>query len=521
MNARASLWASLAIAASIGLAGCGGSSDTKTNTEDDMMDDPGGQPTPAALPTGSLDLPTGHNLTVPDQGTETEFTVPANGMRTLGNVTFECKSSRACTVTVRNLLGQPDATRVGDVEATLVAATDGGGSTTPTPGAGGTGTGSNAFLSRAMLLEAVEYDGSVFSSNEGIGSEFEAGAAVDPFTDTTYRGIVFTRETPTSDHDVHIRSDITEPTDAGTFTSLYGDLDDKTPLEVSSSDTDDFWSLIRGVGGSGSETNKQITTATYVQGEEIDSVTFGLTGGAIAGELKCESGTCVVTNMAGELSAPGVWTFEADADGSVVRPDDDYLVFGFWKQTPRGKPNARPEVLEAFYAGSDPFEADNVTGLSGRATYEGRAVGRYAHRVAATGSDPANSTNRGDFDAAVMLYADFGKATDLGTIQGFIGASDGSLAAPGNLSTGGDSTPTIGGIVLPLANISSTGTFSGGKPTGYTGGSWSGQFFGNGSEDEDEPGSAAGMFEGWKGSSSGKGEYTSLEGSFGTDHGDS
>ena len=233
MNARTSLWASLAIAASIGLAGCGGSSDTKTNTEDDMMTNTGGTNTqPSPLPTGSLDLPTGHNLEEPDQGTETEFTIPANGMRTIGNVKFECKSNRACTVTVRNLLGNADATRVGDVEATLVAATDGGGPITPTTGAGGTGTGSNAFLSRAMLLEAVESnpgnDGIV--KDKGIGSAFGDGTADlnEVGTGGRYEGINFTRNTPSTDDRVHIRSDIAAGGTPGSFSSLYGTLDKKT-----------------------------------------------------------------------------------------------------------------------------------------------------------------------------------------------------------------------------------------------------------------------------------------------------
>jgi len=504
MNARASLWASLAIAASIGLAGCGGSSDKDS---DDMMTNPGGTNPPAALPTGSLDLPTGHNLDSPDQGTETEFTVPANGMRTIGNVKFECKSNRACTVTVRNLLGQADATRVGEIEATLVAATDGGGPTTPTSGAGGTGTGSNAFLSRAMLLEAVEFntDDTRIDPNKGIGSDFEARSTrPDPLAQGgSYQGIVFERKTATHDDIVHIRSDIAAAGTAAAFDESYGDLngdDDKNDV-VSSSDADDFWSLIGSdsnvVGGNAVQ--GVITTSSHVQGEEIDGVTFGL-GTPIPGTLTCESGTCVVTNRGGELSAPGEWTFEADnQDGQVTPPDSDYLVFGYWLQTPQAAPTARPVVLEAFYAGSDPFEADNVVGLDGPATYTGPAVGRYAYRASTAGS----STSRDDFPAAasITLTANFGTDAQAGTISGSVTGIHTSIT----------------NVALPRTSISGAGTFSGGKPTGYTGGSWSGQFFGNTTDGDDDanPTSAAGMFEGWKGTASGSGEYISLEGSFG------
>lgn len=194
---------------------------------------------------------------------------------------------------------------------------------------------------------------------------------------------------------------------------------------------------------------------------------------------------------------------------NVTPPDTNYLVFGFWRQVPRGSAaNARPTVLEAFYAGSDPFKADNVTGLTGTATYAGNAVGRYAYRAEASDDTPSPSLVRGNFDAVVSLSVDFGTASQVGTIRGSIGTfTDDSEATITGLGTVG----------LPLSNISATGTFSGGKPTGYTGGSWSGQFFGNGETDDENPTSAAGKFEGWKGSSSGDKEYTSLEGSFGAD----
>jgi len=443
-------------------------------------------------------------------GTPDQFTIAAGGERVIGNVKFECKGSTACTVTVSNLLGQPDVMVIGMVDATLVVATDGGAATTPTPGAGGDGTGSNAFLSRASLLEAVRYSGSMLDEDEGIGSGFkvvEGGGR--PSVLGSYHGIEFEKSTSDLDDIVHIRSDIGAPVSGGMFKDLYGDLDEKTPGEVSSGDTNDFWSLVGGVGGSGTAGNKQITSATYIQGEEISGVTFGLSNDPVMGTLICESGSCVVTNRGGELSAPGVWTFKtSQQDKNVVIPDADYLVFGYWKQTPQAAEDAQPVRLEAFYAGSEPFKTDNVVGLAGTANYDGRVVGRYAHRAKEQGS----VLGRGELTAMIRLTVDFGTASQSGTISGNIGSTKDGM---GNIDLGGQS---ISAITLPRTNISASGTFSGGKPDGYTGGSWRGQFFGNPAKDDANPNphSAAGMFKGWEGSAVGSGGYTSLEGSFGT-----
>ena len=584
MNVRTSLWASLAIAASLGLAGCGGSSNTPTETMEKEMthevDLPDGhglgigdlenlkkgenveiknedgstttiacdsddgcvltvarnpvtglysgtstggqvtvtvaegpkQPEPQVPPTAeALPLPSGHNLNAPTDGTPDSFTIEAGEERDIGNVKFECMGSADCTVTVRNLLGKPDAHATGDVSATLIAATDSGGATTPTPGAGGTGTGSNGFLSRAMLLEAVKRSNDeMLDEDEGIGSAFSVASGNRPGVLGEYRGIVFERGTPTRDDRVHIRSDIAAEGTGAPFNSLYGNLDKKTADEVSSGDTDHFWSLVQPlvngeIGGDATATSQTITTARYVQGKEVPA-RFGLGESPIMGNLICKSGDCLVTNTAGVRSSTGTWVFKATTPGTdVTPPDDDYLVFGFWKQTPKGNLNARPVVLEAFYAGSDPFEADNVVGLSGSATYNGHAVGRYASRAAA-----ATTITRGDFTATVALNVEFGNdSSQTGTVRGALSG----FADPGltNIPTAFSS-----GITLPLADISGTGTFSGGKPAGYTGGSWGGQFFGNGSNTDDKPTSAAGKFEGWSGTPSGTGAYTSVEGAFGT-----
>ncbi len=85
MNARASLWASLAIAVSIGLAGCGGSSN-KTNT--------GGGVGDAKSVTLPGNIPAGMNLT----GSET-IELAAAGTATRNGVTFTC-GDEPCTIKI-------------------------------------------------------------------------------------------------------------------------------------------------------------------------------------------------------------------------------------------------------------------------------------------------------------------------------------------------------------------------------------------------------------------------------------
>jgi len=109
MKARTSLWASLAIAASLGLAGCGGSSDDK---DDDMMAG-ADAPVPTAVP-----LPSGHGLAA---GT----TDLASGPTTVGGTTLTCtpaEGSTGCSLTVTedDVLGTHTAAATGGTVSVTV-----------------------------------------------------------------------------------------------------------------------------------------------------------------------------------------------------------------------------------------------------------------------------------------------------------------------------------------------------------------------------------------------------------------
>ena len=107
MKARTSLWASMAIAASVGLAGCGGSSDN------DETDPPGSTTTPTPVDiTANVPLTTAQHaalLVALNEAGETatlnnvgEGDTIANPGVTRAGVTFTCVSAYPCTVTLEN-----------------------------------------------------------------------------------------------------------------------------------------------------------------------------------------------------------------------------------------------------------------------------------------------------------------------------------------------------------------------------------------------------------------------------------
>ncbi|MCY4284685.1 MAG: hypothetical protein OXC65_04995 [Thiotrichales bacterium] len=99
MKARTSLWASLAIAASVGLAGCGGSSN---NTDDDA----GG----TQVTSYTVTLPAGHGLEAGTEEFESGETKLADG------TTVTCPSEDGCTLTVTE----------GETSGSLTASSTGG-----------------------------------------------------------------------------------------------------------------------------------------------------------------------------------------------------------------------------------------------------------------------------------------------------------------------------------------------------------------------------------------------------------
>ena len=178
------------------------------------------------------------------------------------------------------------------------------------------------------------------------------------------------------------------------------------------------------------------------------------------------------------------WDAYADIQGSA---DSDYLSLGSWLfiyKDPESGSFTGSYDLGVAAGGNDPFENDNLAGLTGEANYRGPATGVYMMKADAD-ADPVFDY----FDARADLAVDFGDADILGSISGTVsgGRTDGGVSLP-SLTLG---SADITGSVLG-------GSFDG-DVSGTTGGvalsgKWGGKFFGNRASSTGHPGSAAGTF---------------------------
>ena len=207
-------------------------------------------------------------------------------------------------------------------------------------------------------------------------------------------------------------------------------------------------------------------TQTY---EDDDAKKFKGSFNNIAGEFEC-TGTCTATaNKKGELSGlAGAWTFTPDQEIKDIkiadaRHDADYLSFGYWISETTTASSSR-FAIGTVYAGSQDFNND-ISGLTGSATYTGEAAGAYARK----GDNPAV----GEFTGQASLTAKFGDGTELGTISGTI--SD-------LVDEAGDTIDPMWAVDLQEAAIEQTATdgtaqaMFDGRTTGS--GNWRGGFFG-------------------------------------------
>jgi hypothetical protein len=184
----------------------------------------------------------------------------------------------------------------------------------------------------------------------------------------------------------------------------------------------------------------------------------------------------------------GVWTINALPTGAmpvaggtqtISVPDTDFLAGGIWVYVPDDATSVDDFTFGAFVHGEDPYDQSNLTALTGEYTYTGDATGVYSVLA-----DERNYF----FDADVTLTANFGDASNLGTIGGHIdnfSVDDELVEGDPTLNLG---TADIGG--------DNSGFFTGDTDMVYEGenytGKWGGQFFGN--DGTNPPGSVAGTF---------------------------
>ena len=197
----------------------------------------------------------------------------------------------------------------------------------------------------------------------------------------------------------------------------------------------------------------------------------------------------------------------------------DYLAFGYWYYQPEDVAVAADYDFGVFASGGDPFEASNLAGLTGSATYAGSAMGAFY-----VGKSSASPTY-GLFNASVALTANFGDGTETGAVSGTIDNFDwpaeveALLPATVTLTSdnwkgnteafGHNYTYDMYEIVRGESNIFDTpwptnsDAYHGGVALGrteadvggtYWQGEWSSAFFGNGASATDHPTSMAGTF---------------------------
>ena len=178
-------------------------------------------------------------------------------------------------------------------------------------------------------------------------------------------------------------------------------------------------------------------------------------------------------------------------------PDTDWLAAGVWLTIPDDTEDG-DYAIGAFVFGNNPYKAtmeDNAQSITGTATYQGEAFGRYAE-------DDAGNTETRRFTADAMLMADFGDGSAMGTIHGdltgFVAngqSEDWDVNFEQAMIEMGMDDQDPAQVVNDSAlrfNAGASGHARGHGLTGY----WNGQFFG-GSADSDnqpQPGSAAGTF---------------------------
>ena len=197
---------------------------------------------------------------------------------------------------------------------------------------------------------------------------------------------------------------------------------------------------------------------------------------------------------------------EAFAQVSTV----DYLAFGHWLYVPDDVTATEQYEFGVFGSGGDPFNAANLAGLTGTATYDGDAVGMYYVNAL------SSSREVGSFAADVQLNVDFGNGSETGFVSGEVNnfEFEGDVASllPTSVQLNSytfDYLPDGFGVPRGSTNIFDTpwraasaaypGGWAGGATYGSTDGAdwygeWSSVFYGNGSSSTDHPTSVAGQF---------------------------
>ena len=244
-------------------------------------------------------------------------------------------------------------------------------------------------------------------------------------------------------------------------------------------------------------THSATQTHTYDTTTEAAFTTRGTYAGA-PGLFRC-TGTCSSTNDGkGSPSAlTGSWWFKPDAGVNAMtsRPDAHYLYYGWWvSKDDEGMPTAASAFAGRF--GTDTTDSTDGldagwsgsytagTTLSGSATYEGNAAGKFAI------DNPLDGTgNGGHFTADAELNATFSGEADAvgvtGTIDNFR-LNDGSDDPGWSVSLARGTFGSDGAIEAPAASPT---VWSINDNAAAASGTWSGNMYDEAVTGDDDDGS--------------------------------
>ena len=187
------------------------------------------------------------------------------------------------------------------------------------------------------------------------------------------------------------------------------------------------------------------------------------------------------------------------ATAQVSQKDTDFLNLGWWlTEAPNGDLDVK---VAAWATGADYDHAGKMAALLGKATFKGIAVGKYTHET-------INEITGGHFNADAELVADFGDASEQGTLTGTISGfeQDGAPIGSGwkvelgaaRTGSGTDAdpyefNPKTGAAIADGAVVDTENGARGTFGTQTTYGVWNAMFADDTRED-DMPGGVTGAF---------------------------
>ena len=250
----------------------------------------------------------------------------------------------------------------------------------------------------------------------------------------------------------------------------------------------------------------------------------------VRGTYTCGTVDCALSRKMGTDNftlGAGNWQFTPAEGAMVMVPDQDWMVFGLWLTAPND-PSGSHRIGQ-FFDGMNPYDtapdtADTAfpVALTGKANYKGGAFGLY--EIDREEQDGQLSTDEaGMFTAEAELTADFGNATDAGTLSGEInnfkdlsgrflgydnrrfpnspdGGGEGDWVVRLNSAALGNDGAVTGGTVSGSAEGHQWGAFvtdATTDPVTTDSGGWNAQFYGPTTDADDDaiaPSSVAGEF---------------------------